>query len=108
MNWIPTIVLIFLTLSATSLAFWPLIGTRRKNIWRSSIDELDSLLQEKEMILMNLRDLDQDLQVDKVNRLEYEELKADLLEKAASIYAAIENLELKDPLITQIEADLRA
>ncbi len=101
------IVVFFVLFFALLATFWPLWVAQTKQSYRNSIDELDILLQEREMILINLKDLQSDLAHEKLGAEEYELLKTQLLERASKVYEAIQNLEEKDPLILQMESDSR-
>ena len=94
-------------IAAVALIFvmQPLFQSQRQRSWTSTLDELDRLLQEREMLLTNLKDLQMDFDTNKISEGEYETLRIELMKKGSHIYEAIETLEQNDPLIRRIEAD---
>ena len=89
-------------------SFWPLVASRSQSSALSSIDDLDQLLQHREMLLTNLKDLESDLSFKKIDLENYEEQKTALLVRAAEVYSRIEKLEGSDPLLLKMEEDSRA
>ena len=66
----------------------------------------EKLLFEKERLLENLSDLELDHELKKMDEAVYQDLKAQLLSEAATIYMSIEKFEKESPLLKGIEKDL--
>jgi len=70
------------------------------------ISRLEKLYQMRGELLLNLKDLENDLLLHKVTSEDYEDLRLRFLNSASDVYKEIENLEKSDPFLNAVSRDV--
>jgi len=85
---------------------WPFFDWNSKTVAYAPLLQYERLLYAKEAVLENLRDIEQDYLLEKLNKADYEELRSKVMQQAAQIYGAIDQIEMSDDLFARIEKEI--
>jgi hypothetical protein len=89
-----------------AFVFWNRLQLTNGLSTHPSLAALEKLIQRREELLMNLRDLENDFLLKKIEETDYQELRNQFLHSAGSIYKQIEDIEKKDPALREINSDI--
>lgn len=90
---------------------WPWLNPvpdRDVNDQMGDFQEYQRLIQEREVMLDNLKDLELDFQMEKIAEADYQALKQKMTKQAGEIFTQIKNFESKHSVFQSIEKDLRS
>lgn len=93
--------------------FWPWIEphiseTQTRATLNSALQDYQNLIQEREFLLENLKDLEQDHQAHKIEEADYESIRSELFGNISETLNRIKSLESSHPLMKSIEKDLES
>ena len=89
--------------------FWPFFIKLRSSTGIAQIEGFSDyhlLLQEKEVLLDNLKELELDLQMQKLDPNDYENLKSNLVMKLGEVMKQIRDLESKNDFLKNVHRDV--
>lgn len=97
-----------LSLIGLLIVYWPWIESMNQSLPKTSSDlrQMQDLLYERNMVLDNLKDLEQDYSFQKITPNDYQALKKKFLEKAVSVYQDIETLENTSDFIKKVNTEI--
>jgi len=110
MNVAYSILLILLLGLSLGYVFWPWIyriASDGKNIETNDLGEYPTKIYERENLFESLKDLELDFQTLKLSKEDYDEMRADLMNKLGKILEEIDAIEHSHPTLREILRDLK-
>ncbi len=90
------------------LILWPYIENKSlPPISGDFLRKYESLLFERERVLLNIKDLELDLSMQKIDQTDFQNLRTQLLSEAAKIYSSIEQIENENIFFKKLAQDLK-
>ena len=92
----------------TALTFWPLLSSSVSKVSASTgFQKYQRLIQERERLMLNLQDLENDHATNKVSETDFKTLRLELMGEISRLYDEILTIEAKDPHLSQILREVR-
>jgi len=102
-------ILLVILIGVFFFIFWPVFektSSYKRLQKRDSFLEWQKLIQEKEVLLDNLKELQLDFQMDKLGKNDFESLKSKLMLELTELMKRVESLEQTDQFLQKVYADL--
>jgi len=89
-------------------AFWPvLVKSKTTRMASNDFQIYQRLIQERERLMANLLDLENDYAIQKISKEDCEILRVDLLTEVADATSKISAFEAQNPVLNRILSDLK-